>query len=83
MGKTAAVTLPNPVARRLALGLAMDFVLERSVVPHAGHRPAVDQRLGAVQALPVVDPGDQVLFDRVGLELIRRGKGEKMSAALR
>ena len=56
----------GPAAKRLSLCLPMDLILEGAVIPHAGHRLAVDQCLGAVQALPVSNPSDQVLLDGVG-----------------
>ncbi len=56
-------------AGRLALGLAVGLVLDGAGVLHAGNRLAVDQRFGAVQALPFRDAGHEILFQGVREEV--------------
>ncbi len=60
-GSVSLMKVPQSVTdRAVSDSLAMDFVFDGAVVPHTGHWLAVDQRLSAVQALPVSDPGDRV-----------------------
>ncbi len=59
------------VARCLPLGLSMDFVLEGAVVPYASHRLAIDQRLGAMHALPVRDASHEIFLDGVAEDILK------------